>query len=74
MAKLYAELTSDKGGRVASKGADARLVLTIYQNNRAIGTLKAYPINGDTNGHRVTWQMGTGGPEQMIQNTDDIPR
>lgn len=73
MAKLYAELTSDKGGRVASKSADVRLVLNVYQNNRVIGTLKVYPITDQPNGHRVAWTTFNG-PEQLIQNTDDIPR
>jgi len=73
MAKLYAELTSDKGGRVVSKGANTRLVLDVYQNNKKIGTLKAYPIHGEPNGHRVTWQGWAAPNEQMIQNTDDIP-
>lgn len=73
MAKLYAELTSDKGGRVASKGADSRLVLTVYQNNKVIGTLKVYPIADEPNGHRVTWQGKYHSNEQIIQNTDDVP-
>ena len=30
MAKLYAELTSDKGGRVASKGGNEFISFTIY--------------------------------------------
>ena len=71
MAKLYAELTSDKGGRVASKGGDSRLVLTIQQNNKIIGIIKAYPINGEPNGHRVTWE-GLDGLENVIQNTDSL--
>jgi hypothetical protein len=33
MAKLYAELTSDKGGRVASKGGDTMLKVTLSQKN-----------------------------------------
>jgi hypothetical protein len=69
MAKLYAELTSDKGGRVASKGADSRLVFTIKQNNKVVGVIKAYPINGEVNGHRITWE-GLDGDTRMIQNTD----
>jgi len=71
MAKLYAELSSDKGGRVASKVADSRLVLTIKQNNKIIGTIKAYPINGEPNGHRITWE-GIDGDTHMIQNTDSL--
>ena len=34
MAKLYAELTSDKGGRVASKGGDNKIVIDCYLKNR----------------------------------------
>jgi hypothetical protein len=71
MAKLYAELTSDKGGRVASKGADSRLVLTIQQNNKVIGTIKAYPITNEPSGHRITWE-GLDGLETMIQDTDRL--
>lgn len=74
MAKLYAELTSDKGGRVASKGADSRMMLEVFQNNRKIGILKVYPIHGETNGHRVTWQGLNETNENIIQNTDDIVR
>jgi hypothetical protein len=36
MAKLYAELSSDKGGRIASKGGDRWLELAIYRGNRLI--------------------------------------
>ena len=36
MAKLYAELTSDKGGRVASKGGEKWLELAIYRGNRLV--------------------------------------
>ena len=71
MAKLYAELTSDKGGRVASKGADLRLVLTVQQNNKVVGTLKVYPIADETSGHRITWK-GLDGLETMLQNTDQL--
>jgi hypothetical protein len=34
MAKLYAELTSDKGGRVASKGGDDYIDVTIMYKNK----------------------------------------
>lgn len=33
MAKLYAELTSDKGGRVASKGGNEYLITTYKNGN-----------------------------------------
>ena len=37
MAKLYAELTSDKGGRVASKGGDSILAIELYRGNVKVG-------------------------------------
>lgn len=36
MAKLYAELTSDKGGRIASKGGSELLTIKIYDGNSYI--------------------------------------
>lgn len=54
MAKLYAELTSDKGGRVASKGGDNFVSLTIYHGNSKVFTLEhnyennEYSITEDT--------------------------
>ncbi len=33
MAKLYAELTSDKGGRVASKGGDESITVQLSNGN-----------------------------------------
>lgn len=71
MAKLYAELTSDKGGRVASKGGDSRLVLTVKQNNKVVGIIKMYPITDEPNGNRITWE-GLDGIVIMIQNTDQL--
>lgn len=40
MAKLYAELTSDKGGRVASKGGDDFISCRITQNGKIIATIE----------------------------------
>lgn len=37
MAKLYAEFTSDKGGRVASKGGNEHIRATIILKNRIMG-------------------------------------
>jgi transcriptional regulator CtsR len=39
MAKLYAELTSDKGGRVASKGGDGYMRVVFYKQNRQTHTV-----------------------------------
>jgi hypothetical protein len=41
MAKLYAELTSDKGGRVASKGGEAYVEVNITHQNRQLWNIKA---------------------------------
>ena len=40
MAKLYAELTSDKGGRVASKGGDHKMNIEIFKKNIHTFTIK----------------------------------
>ena len=40
MAKLYAELTSDKGGRVASKGGDNFVSCRITQNGKIVATIE----------------------------------
>ena len=37
MAKLYAEITSDKGGRVASKGGDSIIAIELYRGNLKVG-------------------------------------
>jgi len=36
MAKLYAEITSDKGGRVVGKGGNEQIICDIRHNNRII--------------------------------------
>jgi hypothetical protein len=40
MAKLYAEITSDKGGRVASKGGDNFITVSIYHGNCKVFTVE----------------------------------
>ena len=40
MAKLYAEITSDKGGRVVGKGGNESLHVNITRNGKMLGTLK----------------------------------
>lgn len=39
MAKLYIEATSDKGGRVASKGGDTKIITHYYQGNTRTHTV-----------------------------------
>jgi len=36
MAKLYAELSSDKGGRVASKGGNDFISINLYDGNSKV--------------------------------------
>jgi len=48
MAKLYAELTSDKGGRVASKGGDNELILSIRHGNRKFPDIRIERAENDT--------------------------
>lgn len=40
MAKLYAELTSDKGGRVASKGGDNYMHVRLKHGNIEVATVE----------------------------------
>lgn len=40
MAKLYAEITSDKGGRKVSKGADNLMTVTFYKGNKRTHAIK----------------------------------
>ena len=42
MAKLYAELSSDKGGRVASKGDDEYIVIDLRVKNTQVGQIELY--------------------------------
>ena len=39
MAKLYAEITSDKGGRKVSKSDDRRLVARVWYKNTCVAIL-----------------------------------
>lgn len=41
MAKLYAELTSDKGGRVVGKGGEHFTEMKVTHNNRHLWTIHA---------------------------------
>lgn len=43
MAKLYAELTSDKGGRVASKGGENHLDVTLKIGNNTVAYITLLP-------------------------------
>lgn len=50
MAKLYAELTSDKGGRVASKGGDKQITFNVTYKNVKVMTVTVLDI-GQTAPH-----------------------
>jgi hypothetical protein len=52
MAKLYAELTSDKGGRIASKGGDDHIYVTVTRSNKILGTLKVRNLK---HGYDIFW-------------------
>lgn len=54
MAKLYAEIDSDKRGRKASKGGDTFLSIDIARGNKTIGTLRVYEVEG-ADAYRVHW-------------------
>jgi hypothetical protein len=43
MAKLYAELSSDKGGRIASKGGDKYITVQLRRGNKNIASIALYP-------------------------------
>jgi len=55
MAKLYAELTSDKGGRVVGKGGNEYITMTVKDGNNIIANIefnapnRQVQINMDTN-------------------------
>lgn len=50
MAKLYAELTSDKGGRVASKAGEQQLTVNLTYKNKLVMSVTVLDI-GQTQPH-----------------------
>ena len=48
MAKLYAEITSDKGGRVVGKGGDKQIIIRTKNGNKYLGTIELYYSGGIT--------------------------
>ena len=54
MARLYAEIDSDKGGRVVSKGGGRELRITAHIGNAFLGTLHILATG------RVTWNNAKG--------------
>lgn len=51
MAKLYAEITSDKGGRVASKGGNEYIEVTLKVGNVPVAHIALWPCE-----HAHIWQ------------------
>lgn len=50
MAKLYAELTSDKGGRKVSKSDNKSISIDLFVKNSLIGTIELYLFNDISDG------------------------
>lgn len=57
MAKLYAELSSDKGGRVVGKGGNETINVGLQLNNKVIGMLETRRHNDGTTYVRY-WKRG----------------
>jgi len=58
MAKLYAEMQSDKSGRTASKSGDSHIRIMLYRGNALLGIVGLYEVPaGDTTpaGYRLVW-------------------
>lgn len=45
MAKLYAEITSDKGGRVVGKGGNQNVKVAIYDKNTHVATVEISKVS-----------------------------
>ena len=64
MAKLYAELTSDKGGRVVSKSDDKAIQIDLRVKNTQVGQVELYLH--DDGEWLVTWQDDNPNREKEI--------
>lgn len=77
MAKLYAEIDSDKHGRKASKGGETFLRVDIFRRNVKIGTCGIYEVPASIEktktpaGYRVMWHAeGVAYPESTVTLKD----
>lgn len=75
MAKLYAELTSDKGGRVVGKGGNEKMVFTLYEGNSFV-----FKIVYKRKEHELlliddteNMLLKIDGPTQIVELHDNIP-
>lgn len=64
MAKLYAEVNSDKPGRIASKGGDEYITLVITRNGKQYFTARIendgiYATTYGDNAQCIDWQNKT---------------
>lgn len=59
MAKLYAELTSDKGGRIASKSGDEYITITVRNGNISIFDI-TFKDDGEKRGVLEVMSYATG--------------
>jgi hypothetical protein len=68
MAKLYAELSSDKGGRVASKGGDKVMMIKVNYKNE-----KSFFVNFDIQHDKLNINVGDasiGGKNYLCQTIE----
>jgi len=70
MAKLYAELTSDKGGRVVGKGGNDEIYITVKRGNINIFDITFRP---DNNGRGKLEVMNYYNGETQVIDYDPIP-
>lgn len=81
MAKLFAEIDSDKHGRKASKSGDSFLRIDVFRGNKKIGTLGVYEVldvgKGTHDGivftpvdaYRVAWHP-VAGQQTVLEDTE----
>lgn len=70
MAKLYAEIDSDKHGRKSSKGGDTFLRVEVKRGNDVLGTLGVYEVETVPAAYRVIWHpFKTAKPAFIIHNS-----
>jgi len=69
MAKLYAELTSDKGGRIASKGGNEEINIKCMTGNTTVGEVQLRRYSDGTVYLRYYEPAGRCAVLNIIENT-----
>lgn len=69
MAKLYAELSSDKGGRVASKGGNEEVNVKLMAGNSLVGSIELRRYSDGTTYLRYYEPAGRCVVLNIIENT-----